>query len=464
VLVHRADTFLANHAKSQDELSRILTLKLATVREDEMPTRRRALRSEFSDDQWRLVSELADHPNRLLITVTPPSGETYAEVAHEAIFWGWSRLRDWIAAEREFLAWKTGLEAARRAWQRTPDDSKDDALLMGAALMQAQRWYATHAENLPKLDREFIAQSVARENKYRGRARRVRVLTYALLVSIIVGLVAWINQSYLKERINWFLIIRPYMLASVRPYVLSEEAERALEPLASFRECAKECPEMIVIPAGEFTPGPIAKYGGAYEGQDPKRKVTIVKRFAVSRFDVTFADWDICVANGGCDAADDSGFGRGARPVINVSWEQARRYVAWFSRMTGRRYHLLTEAEWEYAARAGTTTTYWWGEDVGEGNANCNGCGGEWTNRGPSPVNTFKPNGFGLYDVLGNVWQWIDDCYEDSNIAAGPFDPARVTDACTRHVIRGGSWGNPPPKTFVRQFATGSPPTAGTTI
>ena len=109
---------------AEDELRRIFTLKLATVREGEEPTRRRALRSEFTDEEWRLVSELADHPNRLLVTATPEGGETYAEVAHEAIFRRWDKLRDWIAAEREFLAWRTGLEAARRAWQATPDSSK----------------------------------------------------------------------------------------------------------------------------------------------------------------------------------------------------------------------------------------------------------------------------------------------------------------------------------------------------
>src|SRR5262249_45824896 len=107
VLVDRADAFLANHAKYEDELRRIFTLKLATVREDEEPTRRRALRSEFSDEEWRLVSELADHPNRLLVTATPERGDTYAEVAHEAIFRRWDKLRNWIAAEREFLASRT---------------------------------------------------------------------------------------------------------------------------------------------------------------------------------------------------------------------------------------------------------------------------------------------------------------------------------------------------------------------
>ena len=104
----------------------------------------------------------------------PRRGETYAEVAHETIFRRWDKLREWIAAEREFLAWRSGLEAARRAWQATPDASKNDALLMGAALTQAQSWLAKRAEDLPAADREFIEQSIARERKAQARARRVR--------------------------------------------------------------------------------------------------------------------------------------------------------------------------------------------------------------------------------------------------------------------------------------------------
>ena len=223
VLVDRADAFLAAHPKSENELRRIFTLKLATVREGEEPTRRRALRSEFTNTEWRLVSELADHPNRLLITATPENGETYAEVAHEAIFRRWGKLRDWIAAERGFLAWRTGLEAARRTWQEaapanlgvrgasvatwatmfgsvllfhslylailyesgTPNPvillvlaagafgvyawtarvaflhyySKGDALLTGLTLTQAQSWLRKRREDLPAVDQDFIDQS-----------------------------------------------------------------------------------------------------------------------------------------------------------------------------------------------------------------------------------------------------------------------------------------------------------------
>jgi hypothetical protein len=150
VLVDRANTFLATHPGAEAALRRILTLRCATVREDGEPTRRRAYRSEFSDEEWRLVSELADYPNRLLVTVTPEEGETYAELAHEAIFRRWDKLHDWIAAEREFLIWRSSLEIDLRRWEAAPADSKEDALLMGLGLWQALTWLEKRRNDLPQ--------------------------------------------------------------------------------------------------------------------------------------------------------------------------------------------------------------------------------------------------------------------------------------------------------------------------
>ena len=163
VLADRANAFLARYPKAEDALRRILTLKLATVREDGEPTRRLARRSEFSDEEWRLISDLADHPNRLVVTATPEGGETYAEVAHEAIFRRWDKLREWIAAEREFLVWKSKLETARRSWEQSPASSRNDALLMGLALAQAQGWLTKRPEDLARDDREFIDLSMRRD-------------------------------------------------------------------------------------------------------------------------------------------------------------------------------------------------------------------------------------------------------------------------------------------------------------
>ena len=440
VLVNRADAFLAAHPDAEDQLRRIFTLKLATVREGEEPTRRGALRSEFTEEEWRLVNELADHPYRLLVTATPEGGETYGEVAHETIFRRWGKLRDWIAAERQFLAWKTGLEAARRAWKDTPDNTKSDALLMGASLTQAQSWRAKRGEDLPAVDREFIDQSTERDNKARARAQHVRAFVYVLLAGIIAGLVGWINQSYLKEQWNWYTLGRPYMLEHVWPYRLNPDAERALRPGNKFRECRKDCPEMIVIPAGDFMMGSPPGEKGRYNNEGPQHPVTITRPFAVSRFDVTFAEWDACVSVGGCPQGVDSGFGRGNRPVININWYDAQQYANWLSKMTGQTYRLLTEAEWEYAARARSTTAYFWGDEIGDGHANCDGCGSQWDNRKTSPVGSFNPNSFGLYDMAGNVSQWVQDCWHIDYNEAPNDGSAWTTGDCDNGVVRGGSW------------------------
>jgi formylglycine-generating enzyme required for sulfatase activity len=444
VLVQRADAFLARNPKSEETLRRIFTLKLATVREDGEPTRRRAVRSEFSDEEWRLVSELADHPNRLLITASSEAGESYAEVAHEAIFRRWDKLREWIAAEREFLSWKSGLENVRRAWQATPAHSKHEALLMGLALAQAQGWFLRRAEDLPAADRESIGLSMERARKARMTARRVRGLIYALLAGIIVGLVAWMNQGYVKGQITWWTEARPYAKENIWPYVLSAEAERALKPLQSFRECAKDCPEMVVIPAGAFMMGSSDSDKDHKANEGPRHMVTIAKPFAVSKFDVTFADWDACSSTGGCVLIGDNGFGRDTEPATNASWDDAQEYVAWLSKMTGRPYRLLTEAEWEYAARAGTTTAYFWGDTIGSRNATCHGCGSEWDDKQPGPVGSFKPNAFGLYDMAGSLWQLVQDCYNDNYDGAPPDGSAWTTGDCNNRVIRGGSWDTPP--------------------
>jgi formylglycine-generating enzyme required for sulfatase activity len=200
---------------------------------------------------------------------------------------------------------------------------------------------------------------------------------------------------------------------------------------------------MIVIPAGSFPMGSPATEKDRYD-EGPQHLVTIAKPFAVSKFEVTFADWDACVSVGGCPQVGDSGFGQGTRPVINVSWGEAQQYVAWFSKMTGRPYRLLTEAEWEYAARAGKTTAYFWGDEIGKSNANCSGCGSQWDNRQTAPVGSFAPNVFGLYDMAGNVWQWVQDCYHDNYNGARTDGSAWTVGDCSRRVARGGSWNDDP--------------------
>ncbi len=222
---------------------------------------------------------------------------------------------------------------------------------------------------------------------------------------------------------------------------MTPSAERALKPKDIFKECDR-CPEMVVVPAGSFTMGSPASESSRDIDESPQHTVTIAKPFAVARFPVTFDEWDACVADGGCNGyrPGDQGWGHGRQPVINVSWDGATTYVAWLSRKTGKAYRLLTEAEWEYAARAGSTTAYYWGDKIGKGNANCNGCGSKWDNAQTSPVGSFAANAFGLYDMAGNVWQWVHDCYHD-NYDGAPTDGLAWTGGdCSRRVVRGGSW------------------------
>ena len=202
-----------------------------------------------------------------------------------------------------------------------------------------------------------------------------------------------------------------------------------------FRDCA-ECPELIWLPRGEFLMGE--------GGPTARREVRIGYPLAVGRFEVTFAEWDVCVAGGGCRRRpDDAGWGRGRQPVVNISWEDAQQYVAWLARKTRKNYRLLSEAEWEYAARAGSHVRFWWGNDSGHGEANCNGCGSQWDARRAAPVGSFAPNPFGLHDMHGNVSEWVEDCYHDRYQDA-PGDGRAWTSACTTAVdirmVRGGAW------------------------
>ena len=169
--------------------------------------------------------------------------------------------------------------------------------------------------------------------------------------------------------------------------------------------------------------------------------VTIPKPFAVGKFEVTFAEWDACVATRGCKhKPEDRGWGRDQRPVINVSWYEAtNEYLRWLSRKASKKYRLLTEAEWEYAARAGTQTTYSWGNEIGRARANCQGCGSEWDNR-TAPVGSFQANSFGLHDMHGNVWEWVADCMRDNYDGAPNDGSAQTGGSCNRRPLRGGAW------------------------
>lgn len=278
-----------------------------------------------------------------------------------------------------------------------------------------------------------------------------------------------------------------FIFAATGRVIAGPDAQTA-QPGQTFRDCS-DCPEMTVVPAGRFTMGSsladtaraietvpdyavgLARTSMAYE--HPEHVVSIPRAFALGKYDVTRAEFAAFVRaigystkTGGCfvwvshqykkpagAGWENPGFAQTDRdPVVCVSWHDAEAYVAWLNSKLGGRvavspdgggpYHLPSEAEWEYAARAHTQTARWWGDVIGSGNANCDGCDSQWDKMKTAPVGSFRPNPFGLYDMLGNVSQWMSDCWHE-NYARAPDDGSPLrTGNCTQRVARGGNWTN----------------------
>ena len=203
-----------------------------------------------------------------------------------------------------------------------------------------------------------------------------------------------------------------------------------------FRDCGA-CPMMIVVPAGTYRMGDL-KGSGIYN-EKPAHTVTIPRPFAVGIYEVTFEQYDVCVSDGACKhTPSDSNWGRGNRPVWGVSWNDAIQYIRWLSQKSGKKYRLLTEAEWEWAARASTKTVYPWGDRLGKGNAVCLSCGvGSIMTK---KAGQLPPNKFGLYDMIGSRKEWVQDCWHATHKDAPVNGSARTDGNCSRRVARGGSW------------------------
>ena len=232
---------------------------------------------------------------------------------------------------------------------------------------------------------------------------------------------------------------------------LAKDQQAASEVGRVFRDCAS-CPEMIVVPAGAFRMG-------STDGEDneaPVREVAI-QSFALGVYEVTFEAWDACAADGFCRSiptaarrkkGTDHGWGRGRQPVIEVTWSDItgegapeRGLLAWLNaQVEGTPYRLPSEAEWEYAARAGTKTQFWFGDQIDEAEANF---GNSFRGGRPREVGSYSPNGFGLFDMHGNVWEWVADCEHLSHHGAAADGAARAAEGggnCARAMMRGGAW------------------------
>ena len=237
-----------------------------------------------------------------------------------------------------------------------------------------------------------------------------------------------------------------------------KERER-LRPGREFRDCA-ECPEMVVVRKGEYMMGSPGDEKGRYDDEGPRRRVTIPYVFAVGRYEITAEEFGRFVRETGHDTSggcrywergwkgdkerswSDPGYPQTGRdPVVCVSWKDAKGYLKWLREKTGKEYRLLSEAEWEYVTRGGSTTRYWWGDLIGEGKANCKGCRSGWDGKKTAPVKSFEANAFGLYGVHGNVWEWMEDCWHDTYNGAPTDGSAWVSSGeCGQRVLRSGSW------------------------
>jgi formylglycine-generating enzyme required for sulfatase activity len=312
-------------------------------------------------------------------------------------------------------------------------------LLRDDDLVAARAWATKRKQEAPEIteaQKAFLNASIAESQVTRRRQLLVQAGFGALALVIVAGVAAYWNEQSVRGFYFWF--------AHVRSSVLTNQQEGMLKPGETFSECVKTggdyskyCPEMVVIPAGKFMMGSPSTDRNRDQDEGPQHEVTIARLFAVSKFEVTFNQWDACIQYGGCTRVG-APFGGGQQPAINISWDDAKDYVNWLSWLTGEPYRLLTEAEWEYAARAGSTGLdysvvlgkYAWYSENSGGKTHF--------------VGEKKPNAFGLYDMYGNAFEWVEDCYHDS-YDGSPSDGTAWTEGdCSRRVARGGSWTNDP--------------------
>lgn len=206
-------------------------------------------------------------------------------------------------------------------------------------------------------------------------------------------------------------------------------------PLASIKDCGA-CPVLVVLPAGSFKMGS----NNSDPSEKPAHQVTLRAPFALGKYEVTVDQWNACVDAGACPRIPSTVAAAGNRPMRDVSWDDAQVYLKWLGGLSGRAYRLPTEAEWEYAARGGTSTRYWWGDAMKPGNSSCKECGLPWTADGPPAAGSFSANPFGFFDMNGSVWEWVADCWHSSFKGAPADGSAWEEPNCQSRVIRGGSW------------------------
>ncbi|WP_429301066.1 formylglycine-generating enzyme family protein [Paraburkholderia sp. GAS199] len=226
----------------------------------------------------------------------------------------------------------------------------------------------------------------------------------------------------------------PAAAAAAAATVVQKPAAHA--PAAGESRDCPTCPIMIPLPAGSFAMGSATDD----PSEKPVHRVTIAAPFAIGKYEVTVEQWNACVAANACQKLTPENNPNASAPARDLSWDDAQSYVKWLSKLTKQTYRLPTEAEWEYADRSGTTTSYWWGDEMRTGKANCKDCGEPWHKEGPEAAGSFAPNPVGLYDMNGSVWEWVGDCWHNTYQGAPADGHVWDNPGCDMRVIRGGSW------------------------
>ncbi|MCA9423221.1 MAG: SUMF1/EgtB/PvdO family nonheme iron enzyme, partial [Nitrospira sp.] len=379
-------------------------LRLVRPGEGEADTRRRATFAELGEGLQPLVKMLADE--RLLVTSQlTGSAEETVEVSHEALIRQWGQLKEWVDGDRQFLAWQQRLGLSIKEWERSHRST--DLLLRGRPLVEAGEWVKNKPEAFSPEEEQYVRASQNRKNK----SRVFTTLGGLLVLLLIGGPIAWLGNAGVTVPYAWSIVQARLHLVEIRE------------------------PDMAKIPGGKFQLGDVEGLGS--EDEQPVHTVTIAT-FQLSQHEVTFEAYDQFVElTARKYSPRDENWGRGRRPVINVSWDDAQTYATWLSQATGKLYRLPSEGEWEYAARNGSNQETWAGTLEESELGNYAVFGGDKT----AKVGSKQPNEFGLYDLSGNVWEWVEDCWHDNYIEA-PKDGAPWLEGgggdCGRRVFRGG--------------------------
>lgn len=403
----KADSIYSGLSPEDKRRVQQIFLRLVRPGEGEADTRRRATSSELGEEAQGLVKTLADE--RLVVTSRMAgSVEDTVEVSHEALVRHWSPLKDWVEADRQFLLWQQRLNVMRKEWES--GQRSTDLLLRGLPLREAMDWLTKKSEYFSAEERQFV-----RDSKNRAQWNRLGAGAIAGLVLIAMGLTIWLwgysrDQALLKVQSKFVSIHVP--------------------------------PAMQKVAAGSFRQGDTQGRGDQYE--KPQHQVAM-KSFAMGKFEVTFEEYDRFALATGRLFPGDQGWGRGKRPVINVSWDEAKAYAEWLSKETGSRYRLPTESEWEYAARSEGKDDLWAGtsneEELKEYAVYAVNSENRTAPVGPDQGR--RPNAIGLYDMSGNVFEWVEDCWHGTYEQA-PTDGAAWLETgngnCQLRVVRGGSW------------------------